>query len=139
MILIRLLILIPYPTMTGPAEGKIPLSANVFLAGKRIAAIVYIHLKGYALARVTHLDIESPKLNLGLGKERKGDFFSIHGIDEGIQIPQLDLIVSCPRLSHVLNVGYKTRAWVGQKEDGIYIGFKKEHIIKLEKIAKTLL
>ena len=117
------------------------MTVNVFLGGKRIDAVVYIHLKGHSLARVTHLDIESPQLNLGIGKkgdvDKKGDFLGIHGIDEGIQIPQIDLIVSSPQLNNFLGLGYKTTTWVGQKEDGIYIGFRKEHLLKLEKIAKA--
>lgn len=121
--------------MTGPAEGKIPLKANVFLGSKKIPASVYIHLKGYAFARVTHLDIESPKLNLMKGK---GDFLSIYGIEDGIQIPDLDLIVSCSMLNKILDVGEKTRTWVGQKENGIYIGFRKAQVLKLEKISNFL-
>lgn len=128
--------------MTGPGEGKIPLIANVFLSGRQIDAVVYIHLKGLSLARVTHLDIESPQLNLGIGKgagkDKKGDFLSIHGIEEGIQVPQIDVIISCTQLNDALRPGYKTRTWVGQKEDGIYIGFRKEHLLKLEKIAKIV-
>ena len=52
--------------MTGPAEGKLPLEAQVFLLGRgsrrRVEASVYVHLKGYALARVTHLGIEHESL-----------------------------------------------------------------------------
>lgn len=121
-----------YWFMTGAGEGKIPIKSRVFLGKKQIAADVYIHLKGYSLARVTHLDIESPKLNL---MEGKGDFFTIHGIEEGIAIPELDLILSCSLLSEVLEAGEKTRTWVGQKEDGIYIGFRKAEVLKLERIA----
>ena len=39
--------------MSGPGEGKIKL-------GK---ADVYIHIKGKSYARITHIDIENPKLN----------------------------------------------------------------------------
>lgn len=39
--------------MTGPGEGKI-------LLGK---ADVYLHVKGKSRARITHIDIELPKLN----------------------------------------------------------------------------
>lgn len=39
--------------MTGPGEGKISL-------GK---ADIYIHIKGKSNARITHVDIENPKLN----------------------------------------------------------------------------
>jgi len=126
--------------MTGPAEGKLRLPAHVFLNKKEIEADVYVHLKGYAFARVTHLDIESKKLNLGIGKEKgkNGDFLVIYGIDEGLDIPAINLIISCPQLNYILGPAKKTRTWVGQKVDGVYIGFKKEQILKLEKLAKTL-
>ena len=39
--------------MTGAAEGKIELKG----------AKVYIHVKGKARARITHIDIEHPKIN----------------------------------------------------------------------------
>jgi len=51
-------------TMTGPGEGKLPLNAKVCLNAEELpSARVYIHLKGYSRATVTHLDIEHPKLN----------------------------------------------------------------------------
>jgi hypothetical protein len=121
--------------MTGPSEGKLKIRANVFLEGKKIDAIVYVHLKGYSMATVTHLDIESPKLNLMSGK---GDFHQIIGIEEGIEIPAFGLVISALILNDVLKSGEKTRTWVGQKQDGIYIGFKKTEMLKLENIAKAL-
>jgi hypothetical protein len=121
--------------MTGPGEGKLRLRANVFLEGKKIDATVYVHLKGFSMATVTHLDIESPKLNLMPDKE---DFHQVVGIDEGIEIPSLGLMISADRLNFVLKSGDKTRTWVGQKEDGIYIGFKKKEMLKLEEITKAL-
>lgn len=41
-----------------------------------------------------------------------------------------------PLLNQVLGMGEHTRTWVGGKEGGIYIGFKKEEIKKLEKLSK---
>ena len=117
--------------MTGPAEGKIPIEANVFLMGKKIDANVYVHLKGFALAKVTHLDIESEELNIMKGK---GDFLTVIGIDNGIEIPSLNIRIISKRLK-VLKSGERTRTWVGQKVDGIYIGFRKEQIRALEKIV----
>jgi hypothetical protein len=122
--------------MTGPAEGKIDLPAQVFLDSKKIDAVIYVHLKGYALARVTHLDIESESLNILPVKG--GGFFTIRGIDSGIEIELKAHIVRviCSSLNEVLGVGKATRTWVGGKVDGIYVGFKKAEIEKLEKIAK---
>jgi len=121
--------------MTGPGEGKLKLSANVFLEGKKIDAVVYIHLKGHSMATVTHLDIESTKLNVMGGK---GDFHQITGIDKGIEISHLNLVISAQILNDVLAEDEKTRTGVGQNENGIYIGFKKEHMLKLENISKAL-
>jgi hypothetical protein len=39
-------------------------------------------------------------------------------------------------LNRVLSPGEKTRTWVGGKEEGIYIGFKKKEIEKLESIVR---
>jgi len=124
--------------MTGPGPGKLLLeNARVFLDGKEIRAEVYIHVKGFSLARVTHLDIESEELNEIL-KPKEGGFFSIHGIDSGIEIKfeRKKVRVLHKLLNEVLKKGEKTRTWVGGKEGGIYIGFKKEQIAKLERIAR---
>jgi uncharacterized metal-binding protein len=50
--------------MSGPGIGKLLLEdVRVFVDNKEIKADVYIHVKGFSLARVTHLDIESDELN----------------------------------------------------------------------------
>jgi hypothetical protein len=124
--------------MTGPGIGKLLLeNAQVFIDGKEIKADVYIHIKGFSLAKVTHLDVESEELNKIL-KPKEGGFFSIHGIDDGIEIKfeKNRVKVSHEFLNEVLRKGEKIRTWVGGKEGGIYVGFKKEQIVKLEKIAK---
>jgi len=124
--------------MTGPGEGKLLLkNAKVFIDGKEIEADVYIHVKGFSLARVTHLDIESNELNKILAS-KQGGFFSIYGIDNGIEVnfQKSKVRVLHNFLKEVLSKGEKTRTWVGGKEGGIYIGFKKQQIEKLEKIAR---
>jgi hypothetical protein len=124
--------------MSGPGIGKLLLEdVRVFVDSKEIKADVYIHVKGFSLARVTHLDIESEELNKIL-KPKEGGFFSIHGVDGGIEIKfeRNRVIVLHEFLSEVLKKGEKTRTWVGGKEGGIYIGFKKEQIEKLEEIAR---
>lgn len=127
--------------MTGPGEGKFLLeNCKVYLKNKErkeIVAKVYIHLKGYSLARVTHLDIESNVLNK-LIKPKGGFFYSIHGIDDGIEIKFRDksLLVLHQHLTKVLAKGEKTRTWIGGKIGGIYIGFRKAQVAKLEKIIE---
>ena len=134
--------------MTGPASGKIPLrGARIFINHREIKGEVYVHLRGYARARVTHLDIESDELNRVYPSEG-GSFLTVRGVDNGIEIeidknlavrvlhPLLNLVLSpSPRA----NIREKTRTWVGGKKGGIYIGFRKEEIEKLEKIARKLL
>ncbi|HDJ89963.1 MAG TPA: hypothetical protein ENG40_04645, partial [Thermoprotei archaeon] len=111
--------------MTGPGEGKIPLETEIFIGNKRylvkVDGNVYLHIKGYSLARVTHLDIEGsifnqiipPKKHLyGIlsVKDRLKIFFR-----RRIYIKELDvvvdrLILSCPKIVEV--IGQLNREWV---------------------------
>lgn len=140
--------------MTGPAAGKFPLKAKVFLllddGEKKVEdAMVYIHLRGYARARVTHLDIEHRALGKLIHRGR-GNFLDVEGIKGGIIIrPKIErqiqlcgkevavqgLAVLSPLLNEVLKEGETTRTWVGRKFDGIYIGFRRNEIAKLEEAA----
>jgi len=137
------------------SPGKIRIDAQVYLVSqeeklKATEAPVYIHVKGYMRARVTHLDVE----NRALGKiihRGRGNMLEITGIQNGIQIKpkhpteiNLDgtrIVVQSlellhPILNKVLNTGDSTVTWVGRKYDGIYVGFKKLEIEKLESIVK---
>ena len=140
--------------MTGRAEGKLELEkARVFLASNQNKveledATVFIHVKGYSLARVTHLDIEHEILD-NIIPPKRGYFLRVEGIGDGIKIElekpkeveykNKKLLVNSiailhPYLKKILLKS--TRTWVGGKFGGIYIGFRKEQIAKLEKIAK---
>ncbi len=130
--------------MTGPGEGKLLLKGSRVLVVKGYATEslegceVYIHVKGFSLARVTHLDVEHESLN-ELLPPKEGGFFSIYGIDSGIEIKfdeRTRVRVLHPYLEEVLAKGEKTRTWVGGKVGGIYVGFRKEQIVKLERIAR---
>ena len=130
--------------MTGPAEGKLRIEASVILlrgnSKSRLEnAEVYVHLKGYALARVTHLDIEHEALN-GLLPPKGGRFLTVAGVDGGLEVRfnGVRLLVLSPLLNEVLKPGFRTRTWVGGKFGGIYIGFRKNEVSKLEKLAETL-
>jgi len=133
------------------AHGKIKLNAQAFLMPRRdkVHASVYIHLKGYARARVSHLDIEKVGLSKVIHRGR-GNFLQVKGIKQGIEVTiresreiEIDgkkaevssIIILDPLLNEVLGESKSTRAWVGRKYDGIYIGFRKEEIEKLEKVA----
>jgi hypothetical protein len=142
--------------MGGPAYGKLELkNVKVYLRTKDEKfllkdSIVYIHVKGYALARVTHLDIEHEILEKIILPKR-GEFLSLHGIENGIEIVlgkvkeiefkgrkmEVEKIeILHPLLTKVLRKNEKTRTWVGGKLGGIYIGFRKEQMEKLEAIPK---
>jgi len=124
--------------MTGPAYGKLKLEgAKIFVGTKEIEGEVYIHVKGFALARVTHLDIEAKELEKFING--KGEFLSIRGLKDGIEIKTSKgwkIKIFHKLLNKVLEKGEGTRTWVGKKEGGIYIGFRKEQVRRLEKIAK---
>ncbi len=127
--------------MTGPGEGKLPLDAKVRLNTEELAhASVYIHLKGYSRATVTHLDIEHPKLNSIIPPKAKTSNWVI-GIENGILIittEQDKVQIIHPLLNKVLPRGEKTRTLVGGKFGGIFIGFRKREINKLEQIADLM-
>ena len=126
--------------MTAPAEGKLPLVASVYLNDEELDnAHVYVHLKGYSRATVTHLDVEHPSLvNLIPPKARV--FIWIMGIENGILIrtEKGDKVkVIQPLLNNVLPQGEKTKTCVGGKFNGIFIGFRKRELTKLEAIAEN--
>lgn len=131
--------------------GKLRLDASTILmpCEKKIDAEVYIHLKGYARARVTHLDIEK----IGLGKvihRGRGNFLEIIGVEKGLEVVLREkrqiilddeevavssIVIVSSLLNQIVEREKSTRAWVGRKYDGIYIGFRKAELEKLEKIA----
>lgn len=128
--------------MTGPGEGKLALDAKVLLNAEELPNVsVYIHLKGYSRATVTHLDIEHPKLNSIIPPKAKTSNWII-GIENGILIitsKEDKVQILYPLLNKVLQKGEKTRTLVGGKFGGIFIGFRKREISKLEEIAKDIL
>jgi len=132
-------------------HGKIRLDAETFLmpTGRKIGASVHLHLKGYAKARVSHLDVEK----IGLGRiihRGRGNFLEVKGIKHGLEISaresrtiEIDgeqtqvssVVIVCLLLNEILKEDESTRAWVGRKHDGIYIGFKREEMQRLERVA----
>jgi endonuclease III len=135
--------------MSGPAKGKLGLDSKVFLLTdeKEIELedpFVCIHLKGYSRARVTHLDIEHEDLNNLI---YPGSLLDIKGIKDGMEInfkgtyqgKKINgLRVLSPLLNKVLKPGQKTRTWVGGKAGGIYVGFRKNEMENLEKVASSV-
>jgi len=143
--------------MTGPGEGKILLEdSKVFLIyarGKlKINADVYIHLKGYSYARVTHLDIEHPILD-NIIPAGKGYFLKIYNYDDKLRIilkypakvsydgksfTIYSIEIIHQTFINLIGSGKYTITWVGGKYGGIYIGFRKKEIRKLEEIAREV-
>lgn len=137
--------------MTGPALGKLRVGAKVAIVSElgesKVNGEVYIHLKGYALARVTHLDIEHEALGRFI-KPRTGRFLLVKGMHGGIEIDfseeglfhgggrLMAVRVYSGALNRVLKPGRTTRTWVGGKFGGIYIGFRKNEVRKLEEVAR---
>jgi hypothetical protein len=128
--------------MTDPSEGKLPLEAQVYLNDAELEdAHVYVHLKGFARATVTHLDIEHPSLS-GLIPPKVRTFIWIVGIENGILIrtEKDDTVkVVCLLLNQILPRGEKTKTCVGGKPTGLFIGFRRRELDKLKELAEQLL
>jgi hypothetical protein len=144
--------------VTGPGPGKILIrdaesrivckETEIPLEGVEI----YIHLKGYSFARVTHLDIEHSLLN-EIIDQKEGGYFRIYNFMDRIRI-KLDpprklkykgsickayyIEVISKVFKSLLNRRKYIITWVGGKLGGIYIGFRKEQIRKLETIAREM-
>jgi len=137
--------------MVKETHGKFKLDASTILmpCKRKIDAEIYVHLRGYARARVSHLDIEK----IGLGKvihRGRGNFLDICGVKDGIEVVLREMrllvldgekvmvssiTVICPLLNEIIEKERSTKAWVGRKYDGIYIGFRKAELERLEKLA----
>jgi len=132
-------------------HGKFKLDASTVLmpCGRKIDAEVYIHLKGYARARVSHVDIEK----MGLGRiihRGRGNFLEVRGVKNGLEIVLREkrqivldgeevtvsnIVIIHPLLNEIIKNEKATKAWIGRKSDGIYIGFRKAELERLEKLA----
>ena len=137
--------------MTGPGPGKIPIQGlvNLVMDGEVVKlepCDLYIHVKGYSRARVTHVDIESPKLNIRGYSE--GIYAYVHGLTKGFKlILKKPLRINDKYVKEIivkwdgpkiLEVGKSSIAYIGFKDGGIYIGFKKDVIRKLEDFSKGM-
>lgn len=45
------------------------------------------------------------------------------------------IVIACPLINEVIERKKSTRAWIGRKYDGIYIGFRKAELERLEKLV----
>ncbi|RLF14633.1 MAG: hypothetical protein DRJ66_05710 [Thermoprotei archaeon] len=133
--------------MTGPGPGKIPIKAEVYLEPPHISVEgvdVYVHVKGYSRARVTHIDIEHPSMNVLL-EPGEGYYVRIKGISGGFEIiikPTkfmkryvTRIRVKAPDLEGLIPPNRTTVGWLGGKDGGVYLGLRKEYVRKLEEWA----
>ncbi len=128
--------------MTGPAEGKIPINVELIVGDRRIPCDAYIHVKGYARAMVTHLDLEGfdvcfpqPRIPaVVIGKKNSIVIILLRdAVIGGVRTRKIRIV----GLS-LLDEGEKSGAYVGAKELGVYIGFRREVVRRLEDIARKL-
>ncbi|MDK2384555.1 MAG: hypothetical protein QI199_07095 [Candidatus Korarchaeota archaeon] len=134
--------------MTGPAPGKVrvPGVRAILVSPGRHAELepqVYVHLKGHSRARVTHLDVEHPGLN-ELVPPGTSMYARARGTVRGIQldfsryVPGVILELEAPWLLGLLRPGEATIVYVGGKRGGVFLGFKKPFIPRLEELARRL-
>ncbi len=132
--------------MTGPAPGKLRVEdAKVILVTpeevKTLDADVYIHVKGYSFARVTHIDVEHPELN-NIVPPGTGIYAPVRGTGWGFTVSFERLIkgvvleVESRILSRIFRYGERSWCYVGGKHGGIFLGLRKEYVKRLEEIAK---
>ncbi|MCR8488896.1 MAG: hypothetical protein NDP23_05035 [Crenarchaeota archaeon] len=126
--------------MTGPGAGKIRMDAMVFLENDQVACNVYVHLKGYSRAKVTHLDVEGFNIS---AKRKLVPSVIVGGPNGIIIIPSEPIIVEGRHIRKIkiiglkiLNAGEKSGAYLGIKDGGFFVGLKRELMEKLEEIAK---
>ncbi len=135
--------------MTGPGPGKIEISCNKLVVrvseNSRIIAnpTVYIHIRGYSYARVTHIDIEYPGLEKIVGLrvreivpalvERTGYYIIVRSYRK-----RLTLILYSRELAELFPNRYRGGGVLGGKMDGVFIGVKKEIIERLESLGTKL-
>ena len=134
--------------MTGPGPGKIKLGAKVYVwsRGKRepLDATVYLHVKGWSRARVTHIDVECSGIEYRLvGGPGRGVYGEIIGTGSGIifspfrGVWRLE-VEEKQVLARALRGGEKCIGFLGGKHGGIFIGFQKHVLRLLEKLAEEL-
>jgi len=118
--------------------GKIMVAGNVFLDGIELQnAIIFIHVKGYGRARVTHIDIESLAFRKIL-PPRHSDYPEIDWNSDKVCIPvkNHELII----ISHTLGELIKLHGnlYVRGKGKGIFFALHKEQIKSVEEYASRL-
>ncbi|ARM75182.1 transferase [Acidianus manzaensis] len=116
-------------------DGKIPLEGEVYLDGEKVDARLFLHVKGYNRARVTHVDIEGEKIK-GLIKPRHSVYPLVNWKNNSVEIDigEHKLKVIIPSLP----LDFSSNLYVGGKGKGLFIGFHKEQLRVLEDVARKI-
>jgi len=118
----------------------------VLVGNRELSCDVYLHVKGYSRARVTHVDVECGELNevVPPGAHAYATAYTRRGeLRVRFREPLKafgrvrELAILCPELAAAL-APMRDVVYVGGKEGGIFIGFRREQIRKLEAFASSL-
>jgi DNA polymerase III sliding clamp (beta) subunit (PCNA family) len=118
--------------------GKIMVPADIFLDGAKLEdAIIFIHIKGYGRARVTHIDVEDRKFNKILAP-RHSDYPEVLWNSDTVRIPVKghELVIVSKILGEIINLDGKL--YIRGKGKGIFFGLHKEQIKNIEEYATSL-
>lgn len=113
-------------------------SGTVYLDGNKLEnAIIFIHVKGYGRARVTHIDIEDPAFKKVI-LPRHSDYPEIEWNSKKVCIPVKGhkLVIISDTLGNLIKL--KGNIYVGGKGKGIFLGLHKEQIKSVEEYASEL-
>lgn len=118
-------------------DGKIEVEAIIRLDGSVLeGAKTYVYIKGYSRARVTHVDIEHPRLKEIL-PPRHSDYPFVKWSGRRVEIPVKGHMIEVE--SNLLGslVGFEGNLYVGGKGKEVFLGFHREQISKLEELGRT--
>ncbi|EQB73594.1 MAG: transferase [Ferroplasma sp. Type II] len=118
--------------------GKIMVSGTVYIDNSKLEnAVIFIHVKGYGRARITHIDIEDPTFKKII-LPRHSDYPEIEWNSEIVSIPVRghELVIISQTLGKLIKLN--GNIYVGGKGKGIFLGLHKEQIKSVEEYAAKL-
>ncbi len=118
--------------------GKIKVRGKVFLDNvELINANVYIHIKGYSRARVTHIDVQDPEIRkIILPHHSAYPEISWDSSTVNIPVKGHNLKIINDTLGKLIKLN--GNIYVGGKGRGIFLGLHKEQIKKLEEYGSSI-
>ncbi len=119
-------------------DGKIEVNGEVFLDGENLEDVkIFIHVRGYGRARITHIDIEHPALKKVI-LPRHSDYPEIVWDSSEVEIPVKGhtLKIISKTLGNIIKL--KGNIYVGGKGHGIFLGLHHEQLIEIEKYTTSL-